>query len=64
MLHKAPIQMVSRVYPSHWRLNYTFLCSVLVSASLTPLTSGPSGSSLLDGMILVLNRIRLGMERL
>lgn len=64
MLHKAPILMVSRVYPSHWHFINAFLCSVLVSASLAPLTSGRSSSSLVDGMLLVIYCIRPGMERL
>ena len=39
-----------------------FLCSVLVSASLTPLTSRPSDSSLIDSMLLVLNCICSGTK--
>ena len=70
MLHKAPILMISRVYPSQWRFSNAFLRSVLVSALLTPLAIGGSGSFVIDGMLLVIycicctsrNATALGLE--
>ena len=62
MLHKAPTLMVSRVYPSQLRFANAFLRSVLVSALLTPLANGGSGSFVIDGMLLVVYCIRPGMQ--